>query len=161
MSLDVPVGDDTEVCLGDLVAAPAAKEEPEDLLTVPGLLAALPATERTVVVLRFFHDLNQDQIAVQLGCSQVQVSRLLRRAIGRMRPNSWTTPASPVPRHDQQPGGSSPAPATRLAWSRCLGRWGPDAGQRPRRPGGLSWPVSRGTGTVAANASIDGPVPDG
>jgi RNA polymerase sigma-B factor len=82
MSLDVPVGDDTEVCLGDFVAAPAAKKEPEDLLTVPGLPCRAPATERTVVALRFFHDLNQDEIAAQLGCSQMQVSRLLRRAIG-------------------------------------------------------------------------------
>jgi DNA-directed RNA polymerase specialized sigma24 family protein len=82
MSLDVPVGDDTEVCLGDLVAAPAAKEEPEDLLTVPGLLAALPATERTVVVLRFFHDLNQDEIAVQLGCCPLRAA-LARGAGGR------------------------------------------------------------------------------
>jgi RNA polymerase sigma-B factor len=86
MSLDVPVGDVPEVCLGDLVAAPAAKEEPEDLLTVPGLPCRAPATERTVVAaLRFFHDLNQDEIAAQLGCSQMQVSRLLRLAIGRMR----------------------------------------------------------------------------
>jgi RNA polymerase sigma-B factor len=32
LSLDRPVGDDIEVCLGDLLAAPGAREEAEDLL---------------------------------------------------------------------------------------------------------------------------------
>ena len=42
LSLDRPVGDDIEVCLGDLLAAPAAREEAEDLLLLPRLVAALP-----------------------------------------------------------------------------------------------------------------------
>ena len=39
VSLDQPVGDDRP-CLGDLVAAPGAGEEPEDLLALPGLVSA-------------------------------------------------------------------------------------------------------------------------
>jgi RNA polymerase sigma-B factor len=85
VSLDRPVGDDTDCCLGDLVAAPAVREEAEDLLLLPRLVAALPEPDHTVIVLRFFHDLDQDAIAAKIGYSQMHVSRLLRRALGRMR----------------------------------------------------------------------------
>lgn len=33
----------------------------------------------------FFHDLKQSDIAARIGCSQMHVSRLLRRALARMR----------------------------------------------------------------------------
>jgi RNA polymerase sigma-B factor len=85
LSLDRPVGDDTDSCLGDLVASPAAREETEDLLLLPTLVAELPEPDRTVIVLRFFHDLGQDAIAAEVGYSQMHVSRLLRRALVRMR----------------------------------------------------------------------------
>ncbi|MFL6187435.1 MAG: sigma-70 family RNA polymerase sigma factor [Actinomycetes bacterium] len=85
LSLDRPAGDDTEVSMGDLVAAPGPREEPEDLLVLPGLLADLPELERQIIVLRYFQDLNQDAIAARLGYSQMRVSRLLRRALARMR----------------------------------------------------------------------------
>ena len=85
VSLDQPVGEDEEGCLGDLLAAPDPKEEPEDLLMLAGLIAELPELERTVVVLRFFQDLDQSVIAARIGYSQMHVSRLLRRALARMR----------------------------------------------------------------------------
>jgi RNA polymerase sigma-B factor len=85
LSLDRPAGDDADVSMGDLVAAPLPREEPEDLLMLTGLIADLPELERQVIVLRFFQDLNQDAIAARLGCSQMHVSRLLRRALARMR----------------------------------------------------------------------------
>jgi RNA polymerase sigma-B factor len=83
ISLDQPVGD-ADLQLGDLFAAPGAREEPEDLLALPGLMSALPPLEREVIVLRFFQDLDQDEIAAQVGCSQMHVSRLQRRALARM-----------------------------------------------------------------------------
>ena len=85
VSLDQPVGDEADLRLGDLVAAPAAREEPEDLLALPGLVSELPAVEREVIVLRFFQDLDQDTIAARVGFSQMHVSRLQRRALARMR----------------------------------------------------------------------------
>ena len=84
LSLDQPVGDDGDVCLGDLVAAPRAREEPEDLLALAGMVAALPKLEREVIVLRFFQDLDQDTIAARIGYSQMHISRLQRRALARM-----------------------------------------------------------------------------
>jgi RNA polymerase sigma-B factor len=85
LSLDQPVGEDDEGCLGDLLAAPAPGEEPEDLVVLAGLIAELPELERTVIVLRFFQDLDQSAIAARIGYSQMHVSRLLRRALARMR----------------------------------------------------------------------------
>jgi RNA polymerase sigma-B factor len=85
VSLDQPAGDDRDLRLGDLVAAPEAREGPEDLLALPGLVAALPELEREVIVLRFFQDLDQDAIAASVGFSQMHISRLQRRALARMR----------------------------------------------------------------------------
>jgi RNA polymerase sigma-B factor len=84
VSLDQPVGND-DLRLGDLVAAPGAREEPEDLLALPSLVSELPEREREVIVLRFFHELDQDTIAARIGFSQMHVSRLQRRALARMR----------------------------------------------------------------------------
>ena len=55
------------MCLGDLVAAPGDREEPEDLLALGGMVAALPELERQIIVLRFFQDLDQDTIAAKVG----------------------------------------------------------------------------------------------
>jgi RNA polymerase sigma-B factor len=85
VSLDQPVAEETEVTLGDHLPAPEPAEEAEDLLLLPHLVDALPEPERQIVVLRFFHDLDQYGIAARVGCSQMHVSRLLRRALVRLR----------------------------------------------------------------------------
>ena len=54
-------------------------------LIVPELLNSLPEQERVVVSLRFFGERSQSQIAERIGVSQMQVSRLLRRALERLR----------------------------------------------------------------------------
>jgi RNA polymerase sigma-B factor len=47
-------------------------------------LGRLPHLERQALKLRLEHDLKQTEIARELGCSQMQVSRLLRRAAARL-----------------------------------------------------------------------------
>jgi RNA polymerase sigma-B factor len=49
------------------------------------LLARLTARERLVLRLRFVEDLTQAQIGERIGVSQMQVSRVIRGALGRMR----------------------------------------------------------------------------
>jgi RNA polymerase sigma-B factor len=49
------------------------------------LVAALPERERTIVLLRFFGEMTQTQIAEQVGISQMHVSRLLARSLGKLR----------------------------------------------------------------------------
>jgi RNA polymerase sigma-B factor len=48
-------------------------------------LRAMPARERMLLHLRFDEDLSQSEIARRVGFSQMHVSRLLRRAMGRLR----------------------------------------------------------------------------
>jgi RNA polymerase sigma-B factor len=49
------------------------------------LIAALPARERRIIALHFFHNMNQSQIAGVLGISQMHVSRLLSHAMSALR----------------------------------------------------------------------------
>ncbi|WP_325063624.1 sigma factor-like helix-turn-helix DNA-binding protein [Streptomyces marianii] len=54
-------------------------------LTAPGpLLAAPPERERTILTLRFVHDMSRSRIGAEPGISQTHVSRLLRRAPSRL-----------------------------------------------------------------------------
>ena len=53
--------------------------------TIAPTLAALPARDRVVLHLRFVEDLTQAEIAERVGVSQMHVSRLIRRALERLR----------------------------------------------------------------------------
>ncbi len=57
-------------------------------VVAPTLLARLPDDEREIVELRFFAELTQSQIAERVGVSQMQISRVLRRALDRLRRES-------------------------------------------------------------------------
>ena len=48
-------------------------------------VSALPARDRLVLELRFVEDLTQSEIAERIGVSQMHVSRLIRRALTRLR----------------------------------------------------------------------------
>ncbi len=53
----------------------------EDSTTVAAAMQTLSERERHVLGLRFFEDRTQSEIAKQIGVSQMQISRILRRAI--------------------------------------------------------------------------------
>ena len=81
-----PPGDD------DAVESPVLGEDEKGFLaaearvTVGKLLAVLPTErEREIIRLRFVEGQTQSQIADAVGVSQVQVSRLLRASLDRMR----------------------------------------------------------------------------
>ncbi|GAY07946.1 sigma-70 family RNA polymerase sigma factor [Pseudonocardia sp. N23] len=57
----------------------------EDRHALRPLLDALPERERTILVLRFFKDMTQTQIAEEVGISQMHVSRLLTRTLQQLR----------------------------------------------------------------------------
>jgi RNA polymerase sigma-B factor len=84
-SLDQPAGEEGDAVLGDFVAEQPGGEELEDLLVLPELLGRLPERERKIVLLRYVEELTQDEIAARMHMSQMHVSRLLRRAIERLR----------------------------------------------------------------------------
>ena len=65
-------------------------------LSVAVAISHLPHRERTALRLRLEHDLKQSEIAQRMGCSQMQVSRLLRQAAARVR--AFTDPSLDGPR---------------------------------------------------------------
>lgn len=48
-------------------------------------LEQLPARERIIIVLRYFQEMSQQEVADRLGISQMHVSRLQRRALEQLR----------------------------------------------------------------------------
>jgi RNA polymerase sigma-B factor len=87
VSLDQPQREDDEAgTLGDRIAIEdAGFAGAEDAALLEDLMRVLPDRERTVVVLRFRDDLLQTEIGELVGVSQMQVSRMLRSAIARLR----------------------------------------------------------------------------
>ena len=87
LSLDAPAARDGDEAarlvdlLGDEDAAYRLVESRDAIASIWG---ALPKVERKVVELRFVHDLTQREIGEQIGCSQMQVSRLLQQALARL-----------------------------------------------------------------------------
>jgi RNA polymerase sigma-B factor len=89
ISLDAPSGDSGEEespTLADTLGGDdLSLEGVEDRESLRPLLAELPARERRILVLRFFGNLTQSQIAEEIGISQMHVSRLLARTLAQLR----------------------------------------------------------------------------
>ena len=86
-SLDVPTAADDggETLSARLGGADPGLSQVDDVVSVIPALAKLPARDRELLKLRFYDNLTQSEIAERLGCSQVHVSRLLARALERVR----------------------------------------------------------------------------
>lgn len=70
----------------DICESYAHEEEKNiDIIQLKGIIGSLPLRERQVIVLRYFRDMTQDQTAKVIGVSQVQVSRIEKRVLARMR----------------------------------------------------------------------------
>ncbi len=70
---------------GGLAADDPALEVVELQHALDPMLRGLPRRERRIVVLRFFSNMTQSQIADSVGVSQMHVSRLLNRSLARLR----------------------------------------------------------------------------
>ncbi len=85
-SLDVPVGEDGSSTLGQLVS-----DEHQDYGGAEARVMLAPAVRRLgerdkrIVELRFFRGWTQEQIAADIGVTQMQVSRLLARIMQELR----------------------------------------------------------------------------
>jgi RNA polymerase sigma-B factor len=62
----------------------AALERIDERLALRPLIEALDERERTILMLRFFEEKSQSQIAAQIGISQMHVSRLLSRTLSQL-----------------------------------------------------------------------------
>ena len=61
------------------------EEQLVERLALRQALDSLPAREAKVLSLRYYHALTQDQTAKLIGVSQVQVSRIEKRALLQLR----------------------------------------------------------------------------
>ncbi|WP_251446751.1 sigma-70 family RNA polymerase sigma factor [Vermiculatibacterium agrestimuris] len=82
-SLQMDLGDG--LTLEQLMGDEGMEEGVLEKLALREAVAALPEREKQVVALRYFRGLTQDKTAKILGVSQVQVSRIERKAVARLR----------------------------------------------------------------------------
>jgi RNA polymerase sigma-B factor len=88
LSLDAPpVGEDPEDASGAewIGRADGNYDLVDDRLAMETVLPRLDEREREVLRLRFVEELPQTEIALRIGCSQMHVSRLLRRTLDKLR----------------------------------------------------------------------------
>jgi RNA polymerase sigma-B factor len=85
-SLDAPRSTESEATIMDTLGGPDANLDlAEQWHAVAPALERLPERERTILYLRFYEDLTQSEIAEIVGVSQMHVSRLLTRALEKIR----------------------------------------------------------------------------
>ena len=90
-SLETPIGEEDDSNLGDFVAdnnAVTPEGNVESVMLrehIDALLEDLKDRERQVIVLRYFRGLTQDRTARIMGVSQVQISRVEKKAMEYLR----------------------------------------------------------------------------
>ncbi len=88
LSLDAPRpgGENDAITFGDSMGSEDERYELVELdATLVSAIKHVPARERAMLHMRFVEDLTQTEIATNLGISQMQVSRLLRRSLEQLR----------------------------------------------------------------------------
>lgn len=76
---------DSGFTLMDTLAAPDTEEHLLDRLALNELIKTLPEREQRLILLRYFENQTQMQTAAKLGISQVQVSRLEKKLLLKLR----------------------------------------------------------------------------
>lgn len=71
--------------LEDILSDTESEEKLLEKIALRQAISALPERECLVIRLRYFHGLTQDRVAKVLEVSQVQVSRIEKKAIARLR----------------------------------------------------------------------------
>jgi len=89
VSLDAPEGgdEDAQSVADTLGTEDESLEGVEYRESLKPLLEQLPPREKKIILLRFFGNMTQSQIAQEVGISQMHVSRLLARTLAQLRQN--------------------------------------------------------------------------
>ena len=99
LSLDAPASSEEEgsATLVDLLGADDAElSRATDRTLLEALMRTVTPREREILRLRFVEDMTQSEIGARIGVSQMQVSRILRAALTRMRAAARTPGEQPV-----------------------------------------------------------------
>lgn len=83
-SLQKPTGDDG-LTLESTLSTDGIEENVVERESLRQAVVKLPEKERSVIMLRFFKGMTQERVARVLNVSQVQVSRIERKALGHLR----------------------------------------------------------------------------
>jgi len=75
----------------DVGATDPGFERADGRVAIGGGLKRLPARERVILHLRFQEGLTQSEIAARVGISQMHVSRLIQKALDRLREDAGST----------------------------------------------------------------------
>lgn len=73
------------ITLEDVLAGPEMEEGILERMALKQALSNLSEREQMVISLRYFHGLTQQKVASMIGVSQVQVSRIEKKALERLR----------------------------------------------------------------------------
>src|SRR4051794_21442900 len=95
-SLETPTGspDDPDRTLADIIGYEDERfHRAEQVAALRSLRDVLDDRDRRVLYLRFVEDLTQTEIAKRIGVSQMQVSRLIRKALARLSERALGTAA--------------------------------------------------------------------
>ncbi|HEX2808100.1 MAG TPA: SigB/SigF/SigG family RNA polymerase sigma factor [Kineosporiaceae bacterium] len=85
-SLDAPIGGAENLAVGDTLGdLDPSLGQIDDVLSVRPLIERLPPRDRRILALRYFSGWTQQQIADDVGVTQMQVSRLISKALRRLR----------------------------------------------------------------------------
>lgn len=71
--------------LENILTDTESEEKMVEKIALRQAIEALPEREKQVIQLRFFHSLTQQRVAKVMGVSQVQVSRIEKKAIAQLR----------------------------------------------------------------------------
>ncbi len=71
--------------LEDVLTDTESEERMVEKIALRQAISSLPERERNVIQLRYFHGLTQQRVAKVLNVSQVQVSRIEKKAIGMLK----------------------------------------------------------------------------
>ena len=85
VSLYEKFDDDNSQCVMDKLATGEDGDDMMNKMILKDFIKTLPGREKTVIVLRYFKDKTQSEIAKILGVSQVQVSRIESKIISEMK----------------------------------------------------------------------------
>ena len=86
LSIDEPLNAESpDATLLNTLQTPDEQTPTIERIMLKQMLASLAPRERQIIMLRYFSDKTQSEIAAMIGVSQVQVSRILQRTLARLQ----------------------------------------------------------------------------
>ena len=77
--------DDNNQCVMDKLASNENNDDVINKILLKDYINSLPEREKKVIILRYYRDKTQSEIAQLLGVSQVQISRIESKVISQLK----------------------------------------------------------------------------